>query len=48
MSGIRIYCKSGNDEKIKLLFDLYDGDHDGFLEKRDILCMVLPFRQEYY
>ena len=33
-------CKCSEEEKIKILFQLYDSDSDEFMEKREILCMV--------
>ena len=36
---IRVYC-SNFDGKIKLVFDIYDFDHDGYISKEDIATIL--------
>jgi len=33
-------CKSAEEDKIKLLFSLYDFDNDGYIEKKELITMV--------
>ena len=40
LQGISYCCKCDDEQKTKILFHLYDKDHDGYLEERDILAMV--------
>jgi len=41
LSGLATYCKCPENEKIDLLFKLYDVDNDGYIEKKDLVTMVL-------
>ena len=40
LTGLIAYCKGTEEEKIKLLFDLYDIDDDGYIQKKELVTMV--------
>ena len=40
LKGLGTYCKCTEEEKVELLFDLYDMDHDGFIQKKELIAMV--------
>lgn len=40
LTGLITYCKSTEEEKIKILFDLYDIDDDGYIQKKELVTMV--------
>mmetsp|Transcript_6088 Transcript_6088/g.5436 ORF Transcript_6088/g.5436 Transcript_6088/m.5436 type:complete len:215 (+) Transcript_6088:154-798(+) len=47
VKGIRRCCKSEEDDKIKFLFDLYDTNNDGYIEKRDMITMLYNYPKNY-
>jgi len=46
-AGIALCCKSAEEDKIKLLFSLYDFDNDGYIEKKELITMVI-FHYEFF
>lgn len=40
LQGIACCCKSAEDDKVHLLFSLYDMDQDGYIKKKEMITMV--------
>ena len=40
VNGINMCCNSNEDDKVRLLFSLYDMDQDGFIKKKEMITMV--------
>jgi len=47
LSGLATYCKCPENEKIDLLFKLYDVDNDGYIEKKDLVTMLYNYPKQY-
>jgi len=47
LKGLGTYCKCTEEEKVELLFGLYDLDDDGFIQKKELITMV-SFINNYY
>jgi len=47
VKGIRRCCKSSDEEKIQFLFELYDTNNDGFIEKKDMITMFYNIPKQY-
>jgi len=47
LTGLMMYCKSTEEEKIQLLFELYDIDDDGYIQKKELVTMLYNFPKQY-
>jgi len=45
--GIALCCKSTPEQKIKLLFSLYDFNNDGYIEKKEMVTMLYNYPRNY-
>jgi len=45
--GISLCCKSTPEQKIKLLFSLYDFNNDGYIEKKEMVTMLYNYPRNY-
>ncbi|XP_013789730.1 NADPH oxidase 5-like [Limulus polyphemus] len=46
LSGIKKFAQQGPEEKLKVVFDIYDIDGDGFLERAELYTVVKACMQE--
>lgn len=40
LKGLATYCKCTQEEKVKLVFSLFDMENNGFIQKKDMITIV--------
>jgi Ca2+-binding EF-hand superfamily protein/tRNA A-37 threonylcarbamoyl transferase component Bud32 len=47
LQGLAICCKCDDETKVKFLFEMYDLDEDGFIEKKEMCMMLYNYPKNY-